>query len=75
MEGRQLAELAALAGLSRYQLIRAFRRATGMTTHAWQINQRVNMARERLRAGPDYRRTRAGHLGERSRRDDPDAIG
>jgi AraC-like DNA-binding protein len=48
---RQLAELAALAGLSRYQLIRAFRRATGMTPHAWQVNQRVNLARDRLRAG------------------------
>jgi len=51
VEGRQLAELAALAGLSRYQLIRAFRRATGMTPHAWQVNQRVNLARDRLRAG------------------------
>jgi len=46
-----LAELARLAGMSRYQLIRAFRAATGMTPHAWQLNRRVNRARERLAAG------------------------
>ncbi|RIX68385.1 helix-turn-helix transcriptional regulator, partial [Acidovorax cavernicola] len=46
-----LAELARVAGMGRYQLIRAFRAATGMTPHAWQLNRRVNLARERLRAG------------------------
>ncbi|MFT9299154.1 MAG: helix-turn-helix transcriptional regulator, partial [Gluconobacter sp.] len=35
-----------LAGMSRYQVIRAFRAVTGMTPHAWQLNQRVNLARE-----------------------------
>ena len=40
-----------MAGMSRYQLIRAFRAATGMTPHAWQLNQRINQARERIRAG------------------------
>jgi AraC-like DNA-binding protein len=48
-----LIDLARLAGMSRYQLIRAFRAATGMTPHAWQLNERVNLARERLRAGED----------------------
>lgn len=43
--------LARLAGMSRYQLIRAVRVATGMTPHAWQLNERVNAARRRLRAG------------------------
>ena len=48
-----LAELAGLVGMSRYQLIRAFRRSTGLTPHAWQLNQRINLARERMRAGAD----------------------
>ncbi|PYD78262.1 AraC family transcriptional regulator [Komagataeibacter sucrofermentans] len=41
-----LDKLAALAGMSRYQVIRAFRTVTGMTPHAWQLNQRVNLAKE-----------------------------
>jgi AraC-like DNA-binding protein len=49
--GTALADLARVAGMSRYQLIRAFRAATGMTPHAWKLNQRVNLARERIRAG------------------------
>lgn len=48
-----LAELAGLADMSRYQLIRAFRTSTGMTPHAWQLNQRINLAREQMRAGID----------------------
>ncbi|MBH3429821.1 AraC family transcriptional regulator [Pseudomonas alkylphenolica] len=44
-----LAELATLAGMGRYQLIRAFRAATGLTPHAYQLNQRVNLARRWLR--------------------------
>lgn len=44
-----LSELAALVGMSRYQLIRAFRAVTGMTPHAWQLNQRINLAREQMR--------------------------
>lgn len=50
-DGIALAELAALSGMSRYQLIRAFRNSTGMTPHAWQLNQRINLARQRMRAG------------------------
>ncbi|MBD3773881.1 MULTISPECIES: helix-turn-helix domain-containing protein [Stenotrophomonas] len=46
-----LVDLAQRAGMSRYQLIRAFRAATGMTPHAWKLNERVNLARERIRAG------------------------
>ncbi len=46
-----LAELAQLAGISRYQLIRAFRSATGMTPHAFQLNQRIIQARSSLQAG------------------------
>ena len=46
-----LTALATLAGMSRYQLIRAFRAATGMTPHAYQLNLRVNQARALLRSG------------------------
>ncbi|WP_052081158.1 AraC family transcriptional regulator [Pseudomonas sp. ML96] len=46
-----LQELAQLAGMSRYQLIRSFRAATGMTPHAWQLNLCINLAKERLLAG------------------------
>ncbi|AIR90796.1 helix-turn-helix transcriptional regulator [Pseudomonas cremoricolorata] len=46
-----LAELAAMAGLGRYALIRSFRRATGLTPHAWLLNARVNRARQLLREG------------------------
>ena len=49
--GIALSDLAHLAGLSRYQLIRAFRSTTGLTPHAWQINQRIHRAREYIRAG------------------------
>lgn len=46
-----LSALAALAGMSRFQLIRAFRAVTGTTPHAWQLNQRINLAREGILAG------------------------
>jgi AraC-like DNA-binding protein len=48
-----LSELAALASCGRYQLIRRFRAATGLTPHAWQLNHRVNRARLLLREGID----------------------
>lgn len=51
--GTALADLAHAAGMSRYQLIRAFRNVTGMTPHAWLLNQRVNLARDRIRSGED----------------------
>lgn len=46
-----LAELAREAGMSRYHLIRAFRAGTGLTPHAYQLDQRINQARRLLRAG------------------------
>lgn len=48
---RPLGELAEVAGLGRYQLIRAFRQATGFTPHAYQLNARINRARAWLREG------------------------
>lgn len=46
-----LPQLAQAAGLSPFQLIRAFRAATGLTPHAYQLNMHVNRARGRLQAG------------------------
>lgn len=46
-----LAELANIAGMSRYQLIRGFRAATGMTPHSYQLNVRINQARRWLQSG------------------------
>ncbi|MFC6635250.1 helix-turn-helix transcriptional regulator [Microbulbifer taiwanensis] len=46
-----LPELAREYGISRYQLIRQFRRETGLTPHAWLLDQRVQQARRRLRQG------------------------
>ena len=46
-----LADLAAHAGLSRFELIRRFRQQTGLTPHVFQTNLRIAQACERLRAG------------------------
>lgn len=54
-----LQELADMAGMSRYQMIRMFRAATGLTPHAWQVNQAINRARERLQAGDALARVAA----------------
>jgi AraC-like DNA-binding protein len=46
-----LTDLAKDAGLSRYQLLRAFARELGLTPHAYILQQRVALARRLLRAG------------------------
>lgn len=46
-----LATLAADAGSSRYQLLRAFARELGLTPHAYILQQRLALARRLLRAG------------------------
>ena len=46
-----LEHLSHVAGMSRFQLIRTFRAATGMTPHAYQLNLGVNRARDGLQAG------------------------
>lgn len=43
--------VAGMAGMSRYQMIRGFRAATGMTPHAWLLNRRINSARVQIRDG------------------------
>ncbi|MBD8045055.1 helix-turn-helix transcriptional regulator [Arthrobacter sp. Sa2BUA2] len=46
-----LAELAELAGMGRYQLIRAMKRLTGFAPLAWRQNERVTASRRMLREG------------------------
>lgn len=50
-EAATLAELAGLSGVSRFQLLRGFSRATGTTPHAYLMQQRVRLARRLLAAG------------------------
>lgn len=46
-----LAELAALAGVSRFQLLRGFAREVGITPHAYLVQRRVCVARKLLANG------------------------
>ncbi len=46
-----LTELSAVAGLSRFELVRRFREQTGVTPHAFQTNLRVQEARRCLAGG------------------------
>lgn len=48
-----LSALSAVAGLSKYHLVRAFRAAYGLTPHACHLNLRVNEAKARLARGED----------------------
>ncbi|MBK1865435.1 AraC family transcriptional regulator [Aestuariivirga sp. YIM B02566] len=50
-EATDFQDLAAHVGLSAWHLIRVFRKATGLTPHAWLVDRRVHHARELLRAG------------------------
>jgi AraC-like DNA-binding protein len=57
-----LAELAALSGVSRFQLLRGFAREVGITPHAYLIQRRVLLARRFLADGqtPAQAAARAG---------------
>jgi len=46
-----LAEMARMAGLSRFQLLRHFEKAFGLTPHAWLLQQRAERARSLIRGG------------------------
>lgn len=46
-----LDELAVVAGFTKYQLVRAVKRATGLAPLAWRQNARIAQARRMLRAG------------------------
>jgi AraC-like DNA-binding protein len=46
-----LAALSSVAALSRFELVRRFRRDTGLTPHAFQTNLRIARARDMLNRG------------------------
>ena len=48
-----LAELAAMAGLSRFQLLRRFEKQHGVPPHAWLLQQRAECAQGLIRSGMD----------------------
>jgi AraC-like DNA-binding protein len=50
-EAVRLADLAAIAGVSRFHLLRLFRREIGMPPHAWLMQRRLREAKALLRAG------------------------
>jgi len=51
LEAPTLAELAALAGLGKFQLLRRFRKAYGTTPHDWLLQRRADRARGLIRQG------------------------
>jgi AraC-like DNA-binding protein len=54
-----LRELAREAGLSRYQLLRAFARELGLTPHAYIVQRRIELARRLIRTGRSLAETAA----------------
>jgi AraC-like DNA-binding protein len=46
-----LADLARESGLSRFQVLRGFARATGLTPHAYLVQRRIHLARRLIAAG------------------------
>jgi AraC-like DNA-binding protein len=46
-----LAELACASGLSRFQVVRGFSRAFGLTPHAYLIQRRIDLARQLITGG------------------------
>jgi AraC-like DNA-binding protein len=50
-EAVSLSELAALAGVSRFQLLRGFARSVGATPHAYLVQRRVRLVRQLIAGG------------------------
>lgn len=61
-EALTLDEMAAQACMSRYHFVRSFKRAVGLTPHAWQLDQRIQRARHLLNQGMGLAEA-ALHLG------------
>lgn len=51
LDAPSLGEMAAMAGLSKYQLLRRFQKAYGVTPHAWLLQQRAERARGMIQGG------------------------
>ncbi|WP_432734911.1 helix-turn-helix domain-containing protein [Maridesulfovibrio sp. FT414] len=52
-----LEELSAIAGLSRYHLLRVFREATGLPPHSYHLQLRIEHAKKLLRSGLPFAQT------------------
>ncbi|CCO23495.1 helix-turn-helix domain-containing protein [Maridesulfovibrio hydrothermalis] len=52
-----LDELSKIAGLSRYHLLRVFKRATGLPPHSYHLQQRIEHAKRLLRSGTPFAET------------------
>ena len=52
-----LEELAKATGLSRYHLLRVFRKATGLPPHSYHLQQRIEHAKRLLRSGMPFAET------------------
>lgn len=46
-----LTELAVMAGMSKFQLLRRFEKTYGLTPYAWLLQQRTELARRQIRSG------------------------
>ena len=55
-----LAGLAAVAGISRFQVLRGIARATGLTPHAYILQRRIELARRLIREGTGLAEVAAG---------------
>lgn len=62
-EPHSLADLARVAGLSRYHFLRTFRCVTGVTPHQWLLRARLREAAQRLLASQDPVTEIALHVG------------
>jgi AraC-like DNA-binding protein len=51
LESPTLTELAVMAGISKFQLLRRFEKAYGLTPYAWLLQQRTERARHLIRSG------------------------
>jgi len=51
LSGVTLTDLAEASGLSRFQLLRGFARATGMTPHAYLVQRRIGIVRRMIAGG------------------------
>lgn len=51
LESPTLSDMAKMAGLSKYQLLRRFEKSYGVTPHAWLLQQRAERARGLIRDG------------------------
>jgi AraC-like DNA-binding protein len=53
LDAPSLGDMAVMAGLSKYQLLRRFEKAYGVTPHAWLLQQRAERARALIQGGAD----------------------